>query len=121
MYTADEGGLSARSNEAEGRTKNEDPPAVALNEAAEIDSTAATLSWGVSDAHDFASYRLYRDEIATVTTASTLVVEIDEKAFTSFRDTDLISGTRYYYRVFVVDDGEEPKSAGSNTITLETP
>jgi hypothetical protein len=120
VYTTDQGELSTRSNEVEGRTRNEAPPAVTLNEASTIDSTAATLSWTESAVHDFDAYQLYRDEIATVTTASALVVEMDDTAFTSFRDTDLEPSTRYYYRVFVVDDAEEAESTGSNTITLVT-
>ena len=107
IYTEDTGGLSVRSNEVEARTRNEPPPAVTLYAATNVDSTAATLSWEASGVHDFAAYQLYRDEIATVTTASTLVVEMDAKEFTEFRDTELEPGTHYYYRVFVVDDAEE--------------
>jgi fibronectin type 3 domain-containing protein len=124
VYTVDRGGLSARSNEVEARTKNDPPPGVTLNAPAAIDTSSVTLSWAASTAHDFAFYRLYRDLIATVTTGSTLVVELDDTAFTSFHDTELTPGTRYYYRVFVVDDGPEAESAGSNTVmaeTLETP
>jgi fibronectin type 3 domain-containing protein len=121
VYVVDGGGLATRSNEVEARTKNEAPPSVTMNAATSIDSTAATLSWGQSQAHDFAFYRLYRDEIPTVTTGSTQVVELDQPAFTSFRDTELESGTRYYYRVFVVDDAEDEQETGSNTITLLTP
>jgi fibronectin type 3 domain-containing protein len=121
VYVVDAGGLTTRSNEVEARTKNEAPPAVTMNAAASIDTTAATLSWGQSQAHDFAFYRLYRDEIPTVTTGSTQVVELDQATFTSFRDTELETGTRYYYRVFVVDDADDEQETGSNTITLQTP
>jgi fibronectin type 3 domain-containing protein len=121
VYVVDDGAMAARSNEVEARTKNEAPPAVTLHAAASIDSTSATLSWGQSLVHDFAFYRLYRDEIPTVTTGSALVVELDDLTFTSFRDVELASGTRYYYRVFVVDEGDDAKATGSNTITLETP
>ncbi|MCK4304699.1 MAG: hypothetical protein KAY24_10720 [Candidatus Eisenbacteria sp.] len=120
VYTIDQTGLSARSNEVEVRTENEAPLAVTLNEASPIDSTEVELSWGESDAHDFAYYRLYRDEISTVTTASFLVVEMDDRTFTSYRDVDLDLDTRYYYRVFVVDDATDPESTGSNTITFVT-
>ena len=93
-----------------------------LNPASAIDSTEATLNWVASTEHDFDSYRLYRDEIPTVTTSSTLVVEIDEIGITSFRDTDLQSSNQYYYRIFVVDNGSNPgsESTGSNTITFST-
>jgi hypothetical protein len=120
VYTVDQGGLSTRSNEVEGRTKNEPPPGVTLNAPTVADTSSVTLSWTASAVHDFAFYRLYRDLIATVTTGSTLVVALDNPAFTTFHDTGLATGTRYYYRVFVVDDGEEPESAGSNTVMAET-
>ncbi len=120
VYVVDEGGLRTPSNEVEVFTKNEAPPAVSLNEATQVDTTAATLSWSASDAHDFARYGLYRDEVATVTTGSTKVVEIDEKSSTTFRDRELEKGKRYYYRVFVFDDATEAKSTGSNTVSIQT-
>jgi len=120
VYTTDEGGLTTRSNEVEATTKNEAPPAVTLHAATAVDSMAATLSWAESEAHDFAFYRLYRDVISTVTTSSTLVVEMDDEEFTSFRDEDLEPGTLYYYRVFVVDDADDAKATGSNTVSVET-
>jgi len=121
VYTRDTGSLRSRSNEVSATTKNEPPAAVALSSAA-FDSTSATLTWDQSAAHDFASYRLYRNTNPTVTTSSTLVIEIAEFELTSYRDTDLDSATEYSYRVFVVDDGVDPgsKSTGSNIITLMT-
>jgi hypothetical protein len=118
----DRGGLVSRSNPVKATTENEPPPAVVLAAATDIDTTAATLTWGASTVHDFAYYRLYRDETPTVTTASTRVVEIDLRDATTFRDHDLKPSTTYYYRVFVVDDGTNPgpKSTGSNAITLTT-
>jgi len=120
VYTANEGGLTTRSNEVDATTKNEAPPAVTLHTATAVDSVAATLSWDASEAHDFAFYRLYRDVISTVTTSSTLVVEMDDESFTSYRDQDLEPGTQYYYRVFVVDDADDAKATGSNTVSVET-
>ena len=119
LYTEDQGGLVTRSEQVEAKTDNEAPPPVVLREAADVDTTAMTLSWSESLVHDFETYRLYRDTIATVTTGSTLVVDLDDKTFTSFRDEEIERGTRYYYRVFVVDDGD--KIAGSNIITATTP
>ncbi len=121
IYTTDQGGLFARSNEVEARTKNDPPPAVTLTSAAANDSTSATITWTQSSAHDFAYYRLYRDEISAVTTSSALVTEMDDRGFTTIRDAGLTSGTRYYYRVFVVDDAQEPESTGSNTLSIVTP
>lgn len=120
VYVLDTAGLRARSNEVSERTVNEDPPAVVLSPATSITSTAATLTWGASDAHDFKAYRLYRADNAAVSTGSTLVGEILDRQGTSFRDEVLDPATRYYYRVFVVDEGPDSKSTGSNVVTLQT-
>ncbi len=121
VYTVDLAGLSARSNEVTARTRNLAPPAVTLHEPTDVRSTSAYLSWGESDIHDFGVYRLYRDQVELVTTESTLVSELDQSSFTAYRDTELSPGTRYYYRLFVVDDASEPESTGSNTVTVLTP
>ncbi len=120
VYVLDTAGLGARSNEVAERTVNEDPPGVVLSPATSITSTAATLAWTASDAHDFKAYRLYRADNAAVSTGSTLVGEILERQGTSFRDVVLDPATRYYYRVFVVDEGPDSKSTGSNVVTLQT-
>ncbi len=120
VYTIDQSELSARSNEVSAQTQNEAPPAVTMNEGSGITSTRVTLSWTESTIHDFAKYILYRDEISTVTTSSTKVVEMDDLTFISFQDTELESSTRYYYRVFVIDDARESEATGSNTISIET-
>ena len=120
VYALDTAGLRARSNEVTARTVNEEPPAVLLSPATSVASTAATLSWSASAAHDFKAYRLYRADNAAVSTGSTLVGEILERQGTSFRDVVLEPVTRYYYRVFVVDEGPDSKSTGSNVVTLQT-
>jgi hypothetical protein len=122
VYVVDRGNLTTRSNEVEATTDNEPPAAVLLGAATAVDSTAATLTWGQSLAHDFASYRLYRDVNPTVSTSSHLVVQIDERSVLSFRDTTLSSSTLYYYRVFVFDSGTSPgpKSTGSNAVSFTT-
>jgi fibronectin type 3 domain-containing protein len=122
VYVFDRGGLFSRSNEVMARTRNEPPPAIVLDPASLVDSTDVALSWSMSTIHDFAFYNLYRDKTATVSTASTLVVEIDDPSVTTFLDTDLDPATQYYYRVFVVDNGEDPgpESTGSNTVSLST-
>lgn len=122
VYVVDRGGLTTRSNEVSGRTKNEAPPAVTLNLATEVDTGAVTLRWTSSEAHDFAVYRIYRSEGSGVNPASFLAAEIDNPAITTFRDTGLRAGVTYHYRVYVVDDGTDPgpRSTGSNEITVTT-
>jgi hypothetical protein len=58
--------------------------------------------------------------VPTVTTASHQVVEVDEQSSTVVRDVNLTRGARYYYRLFVVDNGDDSKSTGSNTISIVT-
>jgi titin len=120
IYVVDQAGLTARSNGIEAVTENEPPPAVVLQAAADVDTTGATLTWTASAAHDFDAYRLYRNDIETVTTTATLVAEFDDESFTSYRDTSLEANTTYYYRIFVVDDAADPELTGSNTIAVET-
>lgn len=121
VYAFDAGGLKARSNEVSATTKNEPPVAVTLS-GSSLGPTSVSLSWNQSAAHDFASYRLYRDTNPTVTTASTLVLEMSERDITTYQDSELDPGTEYSYRIFVVDNGVNPgpESTGSNTITLTT-
>ncbi len=121
VYTVDTGGNTARSNEVSARTANLPPPAVTLNAATAVVDTAATLSWTASDAHDFARYRLYRSLSPSVSTASTLVADLAEQDAVSYRDTGLDANTRYYYRVFVEDDGPDAKTTGSNVVEVLTP
>lgn len=123
VFVADRGGLTAGSNEILTRTQNVAPPPVQLAPATSVTATGVTLSWGASDAADFAGYRLYRAETPNVTTAATLVKEVDERSATSFRDTTVRAGTTFYYRLYVIDNGVDPGplAAGSNTITVTTP
>ena len=123
VVVVDAAGLTTRSNEVEARTTNLPPASVVLNPGIDLDFTAATLSWSQSNAHDFASYRLYRDVVSTVTSGSTLVAELEDRDAIAYRDTELESGHTYYYRVYVVDDGVDPKpeQSGSNIVEVTTP
>lgn len=112
--------LETRSNEIEATTKNEPPADVELFEATEVTSIAATLSWSASDDRSFALYRLYRDQEQPVNTESTLVVELDDRDTTSYRDTEIDPGMIYHYRIYVVDE-DGALSKGSNTIEVNTP
>lgn len=123
LYVVDQGGLAAGSNEIQARTANLPPPGVQLSPATSVAPTALTLTWTLCDAHDFASYRVYRSETPNVTTASTLVREVDERNALSFRDTTVQPGKTYYYRIYVLDNGTSPGplASGSNTISVTTP
>jgi fibronectin type 3 domain-containing protein len=123
VVVADQAGLTTRSNEVQARTTNLPPPAVILSPGTDLDFTAAPLSWSKSNVHDFASYKLFRDTQSTVSSGSTLVVELKDAEATAYRDTALVSGHTYYYRVYVVDDGVTPKpeQTGSNVVEVTTP
>lgn len=123
LYVVDLGGLATGSNEIEARTANLPPPGVQLSPATSVAPTALTLTWTLCDAHDFASYRVYRSETPNVTTAATLVREVDERNALSFRDTSVQPGKTYYYRIYVLDNGTSPGplASGSNTISVTTP
>ena len=120
VYTVDTGGLTSRSDEASATTDNAPPPATFLENATQVTSTAATLTWFNIFVHDFDKYELYRDESPTVTRGSTLVIELDDPTFTAHRDQDLEPATTYYYRIFIVDGGDDPLATGSNTVTVTT-
>jgi hypothetical protein len=123
VVVVDQAGLTTRSNEVQARTANLPPPPVTLAPGTNLSFTAATLSWSASDVHDFASYKLFRDTVSSVTTGSTLVIELKDREALAYRDTALVSGHTYYYRVYVVDDGVNPgpEQSGSNVITVTTP
>lgn len=123
IFVVDRGGFVSGSNEILVRTQNLAPPPVLINPATAITATGVTISWGASDIADFRAYRLYRSETPNVTTAATLIKEVEERSGTSFRDTTVRGATTFYYRVYVVDNGIDPGplSSGSNTISVTTP
>jgi fibronectin type 3 domain-containing protein len=97
-----------------------DPPsAVRLIGASDSSLTSITIRWAASaDAH-FRSYRIYRSASPGVTeSAAQFVRELFSAAETSYPDGSLKEGTRYYYRIFVVNDLNE--TAGSNEISPHT-
>lgn len=121
VFVVDNGGLRTGSNELKVTTSNADPDPVALalpTEAVGALTPSINLAWGVSLAHDFAEYRLYRDTAPAVGESSTLVRTIADSAVTSFLDAGLTDNTRYYYRVFARDDAGG--KAGSNEQSLVT-
>ena len=121
LYVEDTGGLRSRSNEVSATTENDPPADVDSLWATNVTAIAATLNWTASTDRSFALYRLYRDEARPVTTtASTLVIEIDEIDLTHYTDIEIDPGMTYYYRLFVVDEGEAV-SKGSDTIEVTTP
>jgi fibronectin type 3 domain-containing protein len=121
VFVVDKGGLTAGSNEIEVVTANAAPQAITLasvQEDTEAFTPTVRVTWTASQAHDFQSYRIYRDVSGGVTTSATLVREILDAEILQATDADLQDNTTYYYRVFVFDDRGE--SAGSNELSVTT-
>ena len=63
-----------------------------------------SLSWSLSNAADFAQYRVYRAASPGADSSDYLVSVITSRTTASTIDTDLDENTRYYYRVYVLDN-----------------
>jgi fibronectin type 3 domain-containing protein len=122
----DQYGLYSFSNEVSATTgQNEEPqPVTLLLTSVELtpgDSTTAEieLKWTRSQESDFSHYLVYRDEQSPVDENSTPVELINDSGTTTYSDTQLPLSTRYYYRVYVCDEGD--LCAGSNEVNAMTP
>jgi len=111
LYVEDVGGLRTPSAPLAVRTLNVAPEAVVLSTVTPLSSSSIQLAWTQSEAHDFESYTLRRDESSIVDDSSTLVRTITQRGSTSFVDTGLRENTRYYYRVFVTDTGDSTSAS----------
>jgi fibronectin type 3 domain-containing protein len=121
VFVRDKGGNLTPSNEIKVTTENVDPTAVTLNAPTEVTGTTTStvdLSWTASAAHDFDAYHVYRDTSPAVGEGSTLVRAIDASSTTTYRDAGLADNTRYYYRVFVLDNAGG--SSGSTERSIVT-
>ncbi len=90
------------------------PQSVVLNNPTNITRNSLELSWSQNYDSDFQFYRIYRSINPNVNFGATLVAEIDDRTQTSFTDTNLQTGTTYYYKIFVFD--KSGLSEGSNEI-----
>lgn len=118
VYVFDDGGLWAGSNEESGTTENGYPQAVILSEPGDESERSLTLSWTENSDYDFSSYRIYRSLYPGVSSGSRLVGELPERTSTTYQDTNLVSNTTYYYRVYVMDTGG--KASVSNEVSGKT-
>jgi hypothetical protein len=86
-----------------------------------VDSTVSmiTIRWVESTESSFAAYRIYRDTKTGVTDDPSLFVQgLDFRSQTTYPDSDLDQGIKYFYRIYVVNDLGE--SSGSNEISAST-
>jgi hypothetical protein len=99
------------------------PPATPVGlEAAIIPATPGApahveLSWAISSEGDLAGYHVYRSDLDNLTGE-----RINREVLPSptFRDTSVVSGKRYFYRVSAVD-GAGNESPVSSLVQIEVP
>lgn len=119
VFVFDANNLSTGSNEDSARTNSDAPPdTVQLLPPSNITSTTISLGWTQSNAVDFYAYQLYRAKTDTVTSDSTLIASINNRATVAYTDTGLEADTTYYYRLYVLD--KSGLSSGSNTVSGQT-
>jgi hypothetical protein len=76
------------------------------------------LSWQPTDAADFREYKLYRrDSPGIDETTGELIFVSTARDTATFVDTDALAGTRYYYRVYVMND--YGRLGGSNIVSAD--
>ncbi len=107
-------GLTAGSGVSNLTTPANDPPQAVTLAGAFSESTNIRLTWTVSDAPDFASYRIYRSTGPSVSEADQLVAILTSSGTTEF--TDFVTVNTMRYRIYVVD--RFGASTGSNTVTV---
>lgn len=81
----------------------------------DVNSTSMRLKWNKTDAEDFREYKLYRHTSSGLDeTTGTLVHVSTSINDTSFIDEGLIPNTKYFYRVYVMN--EYGRLGGSNIV-----
>lgn len=83
-----------------------------------LSSSEILLEWTRSEIDDFASYRLFRDDNASVDQNSLLITTISSQSTLTYNDTDLDDETDYFYRLYVFDANGQ--SASSDSIQMQT-
>lgn len=120
IYVTDITGLRTKSNVVSGRTANKNPPlAVSVFQPLLLSDGRVQVTWTQSNDLSFASYRVYRSKSTVVDTTSILRAIIDSRTETSYFDSNLETGLRYYYRVYVFD--KFGQFTGSNTVSVDVP
>ena len=95
------------------------PKAVHLDSIKNSTSSSITINWSATDAIDFREYKVYRHTTPGLDeTTGTLVYVATSISDTSFTDTELFESTKYYYRIYVMN--EFGKLGGSNISSTKT-
>ncbi|HQG46298.1 MAG TPA: fibronectin type III domain-containing protein, partial [bacterium] len=115
LYTRDQAGNSSASNPLSVTTlADQQPEAVLLAVPAASGANTLRLTWSLSRAVNFASYRIFRSTTQIIDGTGTPIVIINSISNTTHEDVGLAANTSYYYRVFVYD--LEGRSTGSNLV-----
>jgi hypothetical protein len=96
------------------------PKGVKIQSPSEITANSSVLTWSPTDANDFREYKLYRHTSSGLDEKTgTLVHVATSIADTVFKDEQLSPLTKYYYRVYVMNDFGQ--LGGSNIVSGTTP
>jgi hypothetical protein len=93
-------------------------PAPELQVLSIVTHTSIGLGWTKAPATNFTAYKVFRSQSPGVTESSTLVATINNPETNNFTNTNLASGTTYYYRVFAYNISGE--GTGSNEVSAST-
>ncbi len=116
VFTADEAGLSSKSNVVKATTFANEPPAPVILFISSQDSTSVTLGWTRNDDPDFGSYRIYRSTSASISIVNAnLTGAVATQSTTTYTDNNIESGQKFYF-VVVVYDKYGAASVASNEV-----
>lgn len=104
VYNSD--GANKPSNEVQVTTQTNVPPrSIILNNPVKSDRSIIELSWAPSNDSDFSMYRIFRAERSPVSLDRTAIWMNSNQSTNKYKDTGLISGKTYYYKIVVYDKG----------------
>ena len=95
------------------------PIPVAIHDIKNITVSEVTIEWNSTDAEDFREYKLFRNTTPGLDeNTGELIYVSTSRMDTSYKDTNLVSGLTYYYRVYLMND--YGRIGGSNIIKAKT-
>lgn len=102
----DSGGLYTDSNEVSGRTLDEVPATVVLNNPKDITNSSMNLTWNQNMNTDYAKYEIHISTDGNFTVSeSTVIANITVQETTFYDMTGLAEDETYYFKVRVYDLG----------------
>ncbi|HMB65533.1 MAG TPA: fibronectin type III domain-containing protein, partial [Patescibacteria group bacterium] len=114
----------ATSNTASTTTTDYSNNAVANFSATAVSDSQIDLSWtaNTDPAYAFSHYKIYRSRSSSVGTSDTRVAKISNQSTNSFSNSGIMSGTLYYYKIYVydTDDDNGDDIVGSAVVSAQT-